>query len=78
MMVVIAIPHITLDGSRTWKMVNSAKEQNVFSEIHLHIPRTIFIGLITHDRGEPFRVRDEATFSCLLIFFGVNFQTNFK
>ena len=43
MMVVIVIPHITLDGSRTWKMVNSAKEQNVFSEIHLHIPRTALL-----------------------------------
>ena len=76
MMVVIAIPHITLDGSRTWKMVNSAKEQNVFSEIHLHT----YQGQLYYSgqRGTFKGVRDEATFSCLLIFFGVNFQTNFK
>ena len=43
MMVVIVIPHITLDGSRTWEMVNSARERNVFSEIHLHIPRTALL-----------------------------------
>ena len=43
MMVVIVIPHIALDGSRTWEMVNSAKERNVFSEIHLHRPRTTLL-----------------------------------